>query len=415
MQELIGRVVDIVEEYRSKREQIGLDYNVFTLMDIERRERETHEYMIYSILNYRNSLCKKEFIKQFLRNMGIPQSFLRGNWDVDKEHYTGKYGIIDLFLHSNGHNKKCVVVELKVDAGDQKSQIKRYEEYVLKCGYQDYRIVYLTLDGKKPSEQSYEGMKNPRRLLCRNYREHVVNWLESCEEICQECGVHAGFIQQYQILLKKLSEEEKMENDVAKLIKSSKELRACLEIEQALHEIKGQILYDFMDAIYHAMEKKGCEFLYVKYECAKKYYSKNSDWPGIVCKITTFSSRNKSIVLGLWIGVEGSTLQFAIGYYDEQKKEIINNNDFMKGNSRINKRIENAIIEVLNTTIKYNSYNCIVWSYLLDEHNQKYVFKHFSVNCADLKDKAMLRKEANRIANDLLYYIKEIKAILEEE
>ena len=43
MQELIGRVVDIVEEYRSKREQIGLDYNVFARMDIERREEETHE------------------------------------------------------------------------------------------------------------------------------------------------------------------------------------------------------------------------------------------------------------------------------------------------------------------------------------------------------------------------------------
>ena len=38
MQELIGQVADIVEEYRSKREQIGLNYNVFTLMDIERRE-----------------------------------------------------------------------------------------------------------------------------------------------------------------------------------------------------------------------------------------------------------------------------------------------------------------------------------------------------------------------------------------
>ena len=36
MQELINQVADIVEKYRSEREQIGLDYNVFTLMDIER-------------------------------------------------------------------------------------------------------------------------------------------------------------------------------------------------------------------------------------------------------------------------------------------------------------------------------------------------------------------------------------------
>ena len=420
MRELIDKAADIVEEYHSKREQVGLDYNVFTLMDIERRERETHEYMIYSILNYKNSLCKKEFIKQFLCNMGIPQSFLRGQWDIEKEHYAGNYGIIDLFLHSNGQ-KKCVVVELKVDAGDQKNQIKRYEEYVLKCGYQDqdYRIIYLTLDGKQPSEQSCGEMKNTRRLLCKSYGEHLVNWLESCMEICQANSVDAGFIQQYWILLKKLTREESMDNDmeneIAGLIKNSQDLKACLGIEQALPLIKGQILYDFMDAIYHAMEKKDCEFLYVKYECAKKFYNRNSDWPGIVCKITRFTSRNKSIILGLWIGVENSTLQFSIGYYDEENQVIINNNDFMKSNSRINQRMENAIMEVLNTTIRNNSYNCIIWNNILDSYNQRYDFKHFSENCADLKDKKILKKEADCIAKELMYYIKEIKAILEEE
>ena len=110
MQELIGRVVDIVEEYRSKREQIGLDYNVFTLMDIERREEETHEYMIYSILNYSNPVLRKKFIEQFLIHMGIPKSFLREQWTVEREHYTEKYGRLDLFFKPRGHSKKCVVV-----------------------------------------------------------------------------------------------------------------------------------------------------------------------------------------------------------------------------------------------------------------------------------------------------------------
>ena len=34
MLELIDQAADIVEHYRSQREQIGLDYNVFTLMEL---------------------------------------------------------------------------------------------------------------------------------------------------------------------------------------------------------------------------------------------------------------------------------------------------------------------------------------------------------------------------------------------
>ena len=135
MQELIGQVADIVEEYRSKRAQIGLDYNVFTLMDIERREEETHEYMIYSILNYKNHVLRKKFIEQFLIRMGMPKSFLREQWTVEREHYTEKHGRLDLFFKPTGHSKQCVVVELKVDAGDQPRQLKRYEDYVRACGY----------------------------------------------------------------------------------------------------------------------------------------------------------------------------------------------------------------------------------------------------------------------------------------
>ena len=82
MRELIDKAVDIIEEHHSKREQIGLDYNVFTLMDIERREEETHEYMIYSILNYRNPDLRKEFIEQFLISMGI---------DTKNDHSGKKY------------------------------------------------------------------------------------------------------------------------------------------------------------------------------------------------------------------------------------------------------------------------------------------------------------------------------------
>ena len=417
MQELINQVADIVEKYRSEREQIGLDYNVFTLMDIERREEETHEYMIYSILNYRNPVLRKKFIDQFLIHMGIPKSFLREQWTVEREHYTENYGRLDLFFKPSGHSKQCVVVELKVDAGDQKQQIKRYEEYVRSCHLDEYRIIYLTLDGKRPSEQSCGGMVNPRHLLCRSYGHHVVSWLEDCIHICQRDCVDAGFIHQYKLLLDKLTKEEKgenaMEKEIAGLIKNSKDLRACLEIEQALPVIKGQILFDFMDAIYHAMEKKGCEFVYDQYECAKDYCNtRNAGQPEFVCEITSFTSRNKTVKLGLGILVNGDLLCY-FGYFDEHNN-LINNEKFMNGSKRINQCVEDAITQVLNVTIRSNSFDSIFYMTIFDSNNQAYEFRPFSENCANLKDNTLLRDEAKRIASEMMYYIKEIKAILEE-
>ena len=413
MQELIGQVADIVEEYRSKREQIGLNYNVFTLMDIERREEETHEYMIYSILNYRNSDRRKEFIEQFLISMGIPKSFLREQWTVEREYYTEKHGRLDLFFKPSGHGKKCVVVELKVDAEDQPRQLKRYEDYVRVCRYQDYRIIYLTLDGRDPEEQSYEGMVHPEWLMRKSFGVDVLNWLEGCIEICQDKNVDAGFMQQYWILLKKLTEEDKIGNDVAKLIKSSRELRACLEIEQALHEIKGQILYDFMDAIYHEMKIKRCKPIEDYYDCAIDYYNERGYYPQFSYEIVSFCLQNQQVTLAFRIVVDG-TLQFCIEYFDEQN-EVINNNDFKKKYKQINQKVENAITQVLNEAIRNNKWKSIIWKDIKDVYSEKYDFKLFGDNCIKLMNKTYLRDEAKRIAGEMMYYIKEIKAILEEE
>lgn len=415
MKQLIDETSAILDEYRNKRDKAGLDYNVFSLMGIERNELNTHEYMIFTILNYRtNSKLREEFVRLFLISMGLPKSFQNEKWMVEKEHFTENKGRIDLFFKTEGHSKRCVVVELKIDAGDQKLQLKRYEDYVLENTYEDYRIIYLTLDGKEPSEQSYEGITNPRKLLCRSFREHLLEWLNNCIETCQQYDVDAGFIQQYKILIMKLVEEEVMEQDIVGLIKGSKELKACLGLVEALSIVKGQLLYDFMDEIHKELQRKKCEFLYDDYECAKDYYDGSAHYPGFACKITDFVVRNKKITLALVIDVDIYGLEFYIGYFDEQY-EMINNEQFKNANKRINQSVEDAITNTLNCEIRSNSYNCIIFQYIVNSAGQKYDFKHFDENCAELKDTSVLKFEAKRIVRNIMYYIKEVKAILEDE
>ena len=69
IQELIDEVSDKLIEFKNDRGQRGLDYNMFTLMDIERGELN-HEHMIYTILNDRRNLAlREEIVEQFLISM----------------------------------------------------------------------------------------------------------------------------------------------------------------------------------------------------------------------------------------------------------------------------------------------------------------------------------------------------------
>lgn len=425
MQKIIDKVSEILEEYQGDRDKRGLDYNIFTLMDIERDEVTTHEHMIYTILNDRRNLnLREEIVESFLINMGLSKSFSNEKWDVERQYYTENNGIMDLFFRTSGHSKKCVVVELKVDAVDQPKQLKRYEEYVLENFYKgnsnrNHRIIYLTLDGRNPSGQSCEDMQYPKKLLRNSFGENLLPWLESCVEKCKEYDVDSSYIQQYKILVTKLTEEESMEKDIAGLIKSSEEMKACLALEKALPIIKGQILYKFMDTINVEMQKKGCEVLDENYayeddDCAVDYYDGRAHFPCFVYRIKEFTSRNKKVTLSLAVDVDTVGFEYYIGYFDECNKSI-NNEQFKKSNKRINQSVEEAIRNVFNIEIRNNSYNCIIYKYITDNQNNKYDFKHFSENCAELMDAKVLKEEARRIARNMAYYIKEIKAYLEEE
>ena len=195
--------------------------------------------------------------------------------------------------------------------------------------------------------------------------EHILLWLESCIEICQEYGDDVSFIQQYQILVKKLTSGEQMEDKVTELIKGSEELRKCIEIKQALPDIKGQLLYDFMDAINLELQNKGGEVLKEDYECAKIYYDGRAHIPICAFKIVDFNEKNKKITLALVIRVDYN-LSFHFQYLDEDNNTISKEN-FKK--KKINEKVANSIIQVLNIEIRSNSNESIAHEIIKNENN----------------------------------------------
>jgi hypothetical protein len=94
-----------------------------------------------------------------------------------------------------------ICIENKIHAGDQEFQIKRY----CSCKTAKNTVYYLTLTGEEPSEFSREELKSDDDYILISYKEHIQKWLELClKEVVNFTNLRET-INQYILLIKKLT------------------------------------------------------------------------------------------------------------------------------------------------------------------------------------------------------------------
>ena len=136
---------------------------MFSALGVERSEL-IHSVFIKDLLDPKGMHGMKDtFLKIFLTTL-VRRRLLRVDFcNFKKEMYIGKKteksgGRVDIVL--DDHKGCGVIIENKVDAGDQENQLLRYDNYAKKYFKKDYRLLYLTLDGHKPSGEFYRQQKN---------------------------------------------------------------------------------------------------------------------------------------------------------------------------------------------------------------------------------------------------------------
>ena len=82
---------------------------------------------------------------------------------------------IDLLIRNA--KGKAIVIENKIWAGDQQRQLQRYFDAVTRRGLEPI-LVYLTLDGHEPSDDS----RGAHEVLSLSYGRDLVPWLRRCQE-----------------------------------------------------------------------------------------------------------------------------------------------------------------------------------------------------------------------------------------
>ena len=246
------------------------DYNIFTLFHGFSDEVNLHSNFIASLLDPNGDHYKGDlFLKLFLETCGIDDfSIDTGRATVFKE-----FKHIDIYM-SDG--KKHIILENKVYAKDQPTQIARYIDTIKGEGakYEDIYVLYLHPNGKLPDDQSFGDYH--ARLLGENssikfkvirYNNEISSWIDRCKNEVSNITDLSVFLSQYKDVIEMIYDrykriDEMNNKDLVEIFK--KNYTAVSDIACNYEQTRRKIINDFFQNISDSLkdiykEEKGFE------------------------------------------------------------------------------------------------------------------------------------------------------------
>jgi len=307
---LIEQVKAISLKYSgvAEREQHG--FNVFSI--IRKSHDETaHSAFLASLLNptgghgqglwFLNKFLDRAKLAEFHgdQNIRVFREYTRFR-DTDNGR---KRDSADIYIKSR---TRAIIIENKIYAGDQRRQIERYvqvakdESFTLK----NITVIYLTLNGKKPSEGSLGNYKDSVKLipfgeaveqddrthrklivLLASYDTDVLSWLDTCIEHMAKYPTTRETLILYQrsilvLLGKSLVREEIMEISQM-LMESGENMVAAMKVGEAFRKAKTEVQLWFWKDLMGTLTKEGFKVVDCdrKFEESKikKYYNRGKE------------------------------------------------------------------------------------------------------------------------------------------
>lgn len=255
-----------IENTIKKQEQQKLrglnDYNMVNVVRKASLEVGMHSNVLYSLLDpnglhYQGALFLSLFIDKVL---GLNPDDFGEYIEVCAEEPTLKNRRIDFTIKSNS----CYIgIEMKVNAADQKNQIKDYYEHLIeeakKDNNQQVQIYYLTKYGSPPSTYSTGEKKIDVKLI--SFKKHIINWLNDCQyEIRNISNLNLAF-ENYKDIVKKITKQYKgnvmtVSEELSKP-SSKNRLRTALRLDKEMKKIRGNALFSFFEQVKKMLGQEG--------------------------------------------------------------------------------------------------------------------------------------------------------------
>lgn len=241
------------------------DYNIFTLFHGFSDEVNLHSNFIASLLDpngdhYKNDL----FLKLFLETCDIDDLSI----DTSRTTVFKEFKHIDIYI-SDG--KKHIILENKVYAKDQPTQIARYIEAIKKEGAEerdvedeDICVLYLHPDGELPDKQSFGDYyakllgENPSiKFKVISYGKEILEWIDRCKNEVSNLTDLNIFLSQYKDVIEMIYDRYKRidKMETANLIEIFKEnYTAASDIANNYQETRMKIIYEFFENVKDILE-----------------------------------------------------------------------------------------------------------------------------------------------------------------
>ncbi len=247
---LLDQVNGLVKRYKKVSELTGENFNVFRILKLESSEVRMHSAFIAELLNPKGSHGQKDvFLKLFVNAFCFKQQMIdTASCNVEIEKHAGfisanglEGGRIDILItDESNHNQ--IIIENKIYAGDQSHQLTRYYNYSNSAD-----ILYLTLNGKEPNDDSIGELKNDIHFKCYSYKHDILNWLEQCRKEAAINPIIRESITQYINLIKYLTNQtinNTMQEELSDLLKVN--LEAAFLISDNIDNACDKLLGDFI-------------------------------------------------------------------------------------------------------------------------------------------------------------------------
>ena len=379
-------------------------FNIFSILRNEYDEVNLHSKFITELLKDKN--YGRKFIELLLPIIGVEKiNYKRVN--IFSEYSIKDNGRIDIILKFFlEDSKKVVVIENKIYADDQYQQLKRYYDSMLMEGYksEEIELVYLTLAGAEPSEDSIKGLPAAVRENMRiiSYKDDIITWIEDCIKEVAQVPIIRETLVQYESLLKKITGkgERIMTEEMKNMILSNKDyLDMVYKLTDVLVKIKQELQLKFWEKLEEKLNNSLNLQLEKRLEYPNHHYSKNliekfytnsrnNRFYGLMYFIKDLENRGK-----LYLRIEVSdNLYFGF--------RIINN----EGNSTTNKKDDYLEKELLDLKFSRTDW-WLGWKYFCSSElqNQFINFKELDSNLANvLRDNKKLERLTSEIEEELL-------------
>lgn len=256
LEKLLSQVRVYVNEDKQRRAEAfrrGECYNVFNVLGVDNMEL-SHSAFLAALLDPDGSHGMQDaFLKAFIDTIahgGTKPELDTAHAKVYTEYNIGNItdttgGRIDILItdrsdtgsgKAGGH---AIIIENKIWAADQPNQLVRYHNFAPEAA-----LLYLTLDGDEPSEQSRDTLNaQDGDYRCISYRSDIIGWLRQCAQLAFDKPRVRETINQYINLLQQLTNQNTMEQkQLIQLL--TENFEQATAVEQSMPDVRKHIFQD---------------------------------------------------------------------------------------------------------------------------------------------------------------------------